>query len=146
MEAHMSRTEIEKLNYLWHIVGNQLKEEMSNEKYSYITGLSMVEMSILQIIEKNPKIIFKEICTQLGLPKSTLTSAVNRLEKRGLVKRNPLQQDKRAFFLELTASGFEAQREHVLIEYVVFERLLQGLEEQEEKTFVALLSKALKIQ
>lgn len=139
----MSSLEIEKLNHLWHMVGNKLRVEMSSKKYPNIAGLSMVEMSILQLVEQNPQIIFKEICSQLGLPKSTLTSAVKRLEERGFVTRTPTQRDKRSYYLELTPNGFQAQKEHILIEHTVFERLLQGLEKKETETFIALLAKAL---
>lgn len=140
----MSSERVKKVDDLWHRAGMQLKEEMSNTKYSDIAGLSMADRSILQIIEKNPQIIFKEICAQLGLPKSTLTSAVNRLEKKGLVTRNASVQDKRAYFLQLTESGMHAQQEHLNIEYAVFEKLLQRLSDREADTLIRLLSKALK--
>lgn len=137
----MSSSEVEKLNYLWHIVGDQLKEEKA--KYPLVSGLTMTEMSILQIIESNPKIIFKEICAGLGFPKSTLTSAVNRLEEKGLVKRNSSSRDKRAYYLELTPTGMQAQRAHVLVEHTVFEKLLSNLDGGEVETLIALIFKGL---
>lgn len=141
-----SLVEIKKLNYLWHIVGSQLREEMYKPDYNNINGLTMVDLSILQTIEEHTDIIFKDICQILRIPKSTLTSAVNRLEKKNLVKRKVSQKDKREYYLELTELGSQAQREHILTEHAVFSQLLRGLSEAESKRFISLFSKALKTQ
>ena len=141
----MSRLdEVEKFNYLWHIVGNQLREEMYKPDYDNINGLTMVDLSIIQTIEQHTDIIFKDICRILKIPKSTLTSAVNRLEKKNLVKRKVSQKDKREYYLELTELGSQAQREHIMTEHTVFYQLLSGLSEAESKRFISLFTKAVK--
>lgn len=135
---------VKELNTLWHKVGNQLREEMYKTEYKSINKLTMIDLSILQTIQQNPNLIFKDICTILGLPKSTLTSAVNRLEKNGLVKRRVSEKDMRKYSLELTKKGNEAQQEHIMTEHVVFNQLLNGLNDAESKSFLSLFSKALK--
>lgn len=135
---------VKEMNALWHVVGGQLRDEMYKAKYQYINKLTMVDLSILQTIEQNPNLIFKDICTLLGLPKSTLTSAVNRLEKSGLVNRKVLESDKRKYGLELTETGKKAQHEHITTEHVIFQKLLNGLSDSESEVFLHLFSKALK--
>ncbi len=139
-----SLDDVKKLNYLWHIIGNQLREEMYKPDYNNINGLTMVDLSIIQTIEEHTDIILKDICKILKIPKSTLTSAVNRLEKKNLVKRKVSQKDKREYYLELTELGSQAQREHIMTEHTVFNQLLSGLSEVESKRFISLFSKALK--
>jgi DNA-binding MarR family transcriptional regulator len=140
----MSIDKIKKLNDLWHIVSMRMKTEMNSGKYPVILGVSIVELSILQVIENCPNCMMKEISSQLELSKSTLTSAMNRLESKGLVKRNPCIDDKRAYNLELTEMGLQAQQEHRNIEYAVFEGILQELSVAESNIFISILSKALK--
>ncbi len=138
----MSIDKVKELNDLWHIVGMRMKAEMNNGKYPAILGVSMVELSILQVVENLPNCMLKEISNQLELPKSTLTSAINRLESKGLVKRNPCKEDKRAYNLELTEVGLQVQQEHRNIEYAVFEDMLQKLDIEEKNIFISMLSKA----
>ncbi|WP_368489382.1 MarR family winged helix-turn-helix transcriptional regulator [Clostridium sp. BJN0013] len=138
----MSIDKVKELNDLWHIVGMRMKAEMNSGKYPAILGVSMVELSILQVVENRPNCMLKEISSQLELPKSTLTSAINRLESKGLVKRNLCKEDKRAYNLELTEVGLQAQHEHRNIEYAIFEDMLQKLDMEEKNIFIRMLSKA----
>jgi DNA-binding MarR family transcriptional regulator len=48
-----------------------------------------------------------------GLRPSTLTNALDRLERRGFLRRRPNPSDRRTFLLELTAAGRRAAREVV---------------------------------
>jgi DNA-binding MarR family transcriptional regulator len=46
-----------------------------------------------------------EVSEQLGLPLTTASDIVRRLEGRGLVRRHPNPEDGRSFLFELTARG-----------------------------------------
>lgn len=141
MEENMSIDQTKELNDLWHEVNMRMKAEMSSGKYQTLSGISMVELSILQVVEIHPSCMLKEIGNQLDLPKSTLTSAINRLEMKNLVKRTPSKEDKRAYNLELTPDGLQAQIEHRKIENIVFSELLQNLTVQERTIFLKLFFK-----
>ena len=112
----MSRMKTKELNELWHIIGFNMKNEMQSGKYPAISGLTQLEMGILQAIEMNPNNMLKNICDTLGLPKSTLTSAIS----------------------------VQAQKEHIEIENTVFNNVLKHLNETEIDQLIAILSKALK--
>ena len=134
--------EIKKLNDLWHVVNMCMKREMSSGKYPATVGVSMVELSILQVIESLPTCMMKDVSNQLGLPKSTLTSAANRLEAKGYITKSPSKNDKRAYNLELTALGTQAQREHLDIEHSVLSDFFSALNREEKNSFLRMFSKA----
>lgn len=144
MEASVSRMKTKELNQLWHIIGMDMKQEMQSGKYPAISGLTQLEMSILQAIETNPNNILKNICDVLGLPKSTLTSAINRLESKNYIKKKSVPQDKRSYGLELLDLGVQAQKEHIDVENAVFSNVLENLEENEVDQLIKILNKALK--
>ena len=140
----MSRMKTKELNELWHIIGFNMKNEMQSGKYPAISGLTQLEMGILQAIEMNPNNMLKNICDTLGLPKSTLTSAISRLESKNYIKKKSHPQDKRSYGLELLDLGVQAQKEHIEIENTVFNNGLKHLNETEIDQLIAILSKALK--
>lgn len=83
----MSMNSIQELNKLWHIVGMCMKNEMYSGKYTNILEISILELSILEVIEQYPLCMMKKISDMLHLPKSTLTNAIKRLEEKGYVKK-----------------------------------------------------------
>ncbi|HBF0312109.1 MarR family winged helix-turn-helix transcriptional regulator [Clostridioides difficile] len=133
---------VKELNNLWHIVSMQMKTEMCSGKYPTIHGISLVELSILEIVEQYPNSMMKEISEILELPKSTLTSAVKRLELKKFIKKNPCIKDKRGYNLVLTELGLKAQQEHRNIEIIVFRNLFHQLDKDEIETFIRIFSKA----
>ena len=90
-----------------------MKERISGEE---VPGPDKVWHDLIISMQKSgewkPDIILKEIVEILGIPGSTLTSAVDRLEKRRLLRRAISQRDRRSFGLELTDEGRIAQQEH----------------------------------
>ena len=102
----------------------------------------MIELSILETVERYPNCMMKKVSELLGLPKSTLTSAVKRLEAKGYLRRSQSDSDKRAYNLELTEWGVQAQTEHREIEKSIFENLLQQLNTEETSIFLKLFTKA----
>jgi DNA-binding MarR family transcriptional regulator len=143
MKDEISGEEIQNLDRVWHelIVSIQkMSEELWKDR---LEGASTVEISILSIIERKPDIILKEIIEILGIPGSTLTSAVDRLEKRGLLCRAISQRDRRSFGLELTDDGRIAQQEHRENEKILWEKVLGSYDTSHERTELIRLLKIL---
>ena len=61
--------------------------------------LTMIDISVLSIAATNPSIIIREIAGKLGIPNSTLTSSINRLEKQAIASRVISPRDRRSFCL-----------------------------------------------
>jgi DNA-binding MarR family transcriptional regulator len=141
MKDKITQSEIEELDKVYHalVVSMQkTSEELWNDK---LQGISTVEVSILSIIERKPDVILKEITQFLGVPASTLTNAIDRLEKRGLLIRVISKRDRRSFGLALTEDGELAQQEHKQSEALLWQRILGAYDTFEERSeFVRLLS------
>lgn len=141
MKDKISDEEIKSLAKVWHqlIVSMQkISEELWTDR---LEGASTIEISILSIIERKPDVITKEIVEILGIPNSTLTSAIDRLEKRGLLRRVISQRDRRSFRLELTDDGRIAQKEHRESEKILWEKILGSYETSgERKVLIRLLN------
>jgi ubiquinone/menaquinone biosynthesis C-methylase UbiE len=85
---------------------------------------------------EKPDVILGEIVSILNIPKSTLTNAVDRLEKRNYINRIISKRDRRSYGLELTEEGHLAQKEHLDFEYTVYGRILNALDTDEENKLV----------
>ena len=136
--------DINALDEIYHelIFVNQKKD--SKIFCNKLKGVTTIEISILELIDKNPNIILREIIEILDIPNSTLTNAINRLEKRDLVRRIISNKDKRSFGLELTKEGQLAQKEHKEGEKELWKIILNSLTKEERKTFLNCFSKIVK--
>ncbi len=106
-----------------------------------LKGCTIIDLNILKLIYANPNIKIKEIVKSLKVPNSTLTNAINRLSKRGLLQRKLSNNDLRSFDLELTPIGTISVEEHIREENKLFANLLQDLNEEEAVEFVRLFKK-----
>lgn len=139
----MYKQEIEVLNRMWHTIIIRMRKALSLNEYEHVVDLSTTEVSIMQIIQDNPKITPKGICAKLDIPKSTFTSAANRLKKKGLIMSQPVDDDKRSYCLLLTEEGKKAQEEHRNLEAAVLSELLKNLNEQDVQMLTAIILKAI---
>lgn len=133
MKAKITDKEIESIDKVWHELTfslQKISEELWKDK---LAGISTIEISILSIIERKPNVILKEITERLGIPGSTLTSAIDRLEKRGLLNRIISERDRRSYGLELTEKGKIVQEEHRESERILWKKVLGSYETAEER-------------
>jgi DNA-binding MarR family transcriptional regulator len=129
----ITEEEIERIDKVWHELifsMQRTNEELWKDKLS---GISTIEISILSIMERKPDVILKDIGDRLGIPGSTLTSAIDRLEKRGLLKRVISERDRRSFGLSLTAEGKLVQDEHKKSEKLLWKKILGSYEKSEDR-------------
>jgi DNA-binding MarR family transcriptional regulator len=69
------------------------------------SGLKPNEFAVLSIIGAYQPVGPTELSRRAGMPATTISDHVARLEARGLVDRSPDPDDRRASLLELTAEG-----------------------------------------
>jgi len=106
-----SPEEIAAVREVMHRAWFRLQEE--HEKISGDSiNMPVGDIMILQLVADNPEIILRDVREALGMPHSTLTSAIDRLEKRGLVRRTLTDKDRRSYGLELTRDGRAFQQRH----------------------------------
>lgn len=128
-----NKKQIEEFSELWHQMIKKSNFRKVEDQFQRLNGLTTIEISIINIVSKNPDVILGEIVLALDVPKSTLTNAVDRLEKRNYINRIISKRDRRSYGLKLTEEGHLAQKEHLDFEYTVYGRLLDALDTDEEK-------------
>jgi DNA-binding MarR family transcriptional regulator len=83
---NITEDEIRCLDKVWHELIVSMQKTGAELWGGRLESMSTIEISILSIIEIKPDVILKEIIESLGVPASTLTNAIDRLEKRGLIR------------------------------------------------------------
>lgn len=141
MNTNVNDNEIARLNQLYHkMLMSNASQELQYPKE--LASLSTIDISVINLVADNREIIVREIASYLGVPNSTLTSSINRLEKKNLVKRLISKRDRRSFSLELTDQGWNIQQLHLSFERKYFEGVLQKLDTHEEREcFLNLIEK-----
>jgi MarR family transcriptional repressor of emrRAB len=71
-------------------------------------ALTASEINVLAILGEGPGRAVSEICAAAGSRPSTITSVLDRLERRGHVTRGTRSADRRVVVVELTSSGRQA--------------------------------------
>lgn len=125
-----------------HLLNWNLRLDQLGSWSPTLKGMAQLDLHVLKLIAERPGILLKDICGELHIPPSTLTSALNRLEKRNLLQRQIHPTDRRSFQLEITPRGWEIKREHDHIDRLITVRVLETLDnEQETRLFIKLLTK-----
>lgn len=83
--------------------------------------------------------IIKELGGRFGVPVSTMTGLVDRMAKRGLVRRRPGRRDRRSIELETTAAGERALREHGNGIEAIARGMLAALSERDQRALIGIL-------
>lgn len=133
MKDNITKEEIDNIDRVWHELIVSLQRTSEELWADRLEGVSTIEISILSIVEKQPDVILKDIIDILGIPGSTLTNAINRLEKRKLLRRIISERDRRSYGLELTEEGRLAQGEHRKNEKVLWHRILSSYDTAKER-------------
>ena len=106
------------------------------------TGLSAVQAHILVILWLKGPLTIGELQGIVSLGGSTLTGAIDRMEKAGLARRMPVSGDRRAFRLE-PADWDQPRKEQVFDALAAAEEAcFAGLTSEEREELLRLLVKA----
>ena len=127
------KKQVDELNKLWHLMLVASNYKDIESKFLKIQGLRTNELSILRIISEKENVIIKDILETLNVPKSTLTSMIDRLEKRNLIIRAISNTDRRSYKLELTQEGHMAQEEHIKFEEELYGKIMLSLDTYEDR-------------
>jgi DNA-binding MarR family transcriptional regulator len=68
-------------------------------------GLTRAQFDVVTSLGTEDDVTLRELADRTLITKGTLTGVVDRLERRGIVRRRPDPQDGRRTFVELTPSG-----------------------------------------
>lgn len=141
MKKQLREESIRNFGALWHKILSSESNMKNKKQYPHLMALSSVESAIISMAYSNEDIILRDIIQCLGLPKSTLTSIINRLEEGGYLSRCISKRDRRSYGLCLTQKGIEAHDERARYEEQEFGSIVDRLTEEENSQLVSILNK-----
>jgi len=101
-------------------------------------GLTAFQLLAVVLIGSSKRVSIKELKQRLSLPGSSLTFAVDALERKKLIKRHRSKEDKRQWFLSLTAKGEQLYGDILKAEDEMASPALDRLSESEKTVFLKL--------
>ena len=104
-------------------------------------GMCASDFGALEILLHKGPLPVNELGRKLLLTSGSITTAVDRLEKRGLVRREAIAADRRARVVHLTAAGRRLIEKAFVRHAADIERAVQVLSRTERATLIALLKK-----
>ena len=118
-------------------------EKLSSWEESVVrgTGLSTTQAHTIEIVGHAGKIKMKDLAEKTGVTTGTLTVAVDRLEKKNLLKRVPHEKDRRSYLIVLTTEGNKYFNQHHNFHIKMTEELISCLTEKEQADFSEIIKK-----
>lgn len=121
-------------------------DKLSSWEHSVVkdSGLSPAQMHTIEVIGHHQNLMMKELADRLGITTGTLTVAVDRLEKLGMVKRTPHEHDRRSWRIVLTSQGKMMFEEHNRYHEEFTREISHALDEHEIEDFARLIDHVVK--
>lgn len=136
---------ISKLDNFMHLFYKRINSFNLEMDINQFQGATPIELSILGIVGDEPDVILKDIIDKLQVPGSTLTSAIDRLERRNLLTRIISKRDRRSYGLSLTTEGQKVYIDHKRVEQLMWSKILSTFDSNEEiELFLKLIEKVAK--
>jgi DNA-binding MarR family transcriptional regulator len=127
-----SQDDIDALSRIHHTIYYKMLHSNFEDNFPKIKGLTSLEMGVLGVLSEFPGEMLRDIAERLAVPKSTLTSVIDRLERRGYINRTISRNDRRSFELLLTEDGKCAQQQHIESEQTGYKQIVDALDTPEE--------------
>ncbi|MCI8465434.1 MAG: MarR family transcriptional regulator [Lachnospiraceae bacterium] len=126
-----------------HILVKLFNDIMDIEEKCIITepfqDITNNDMHVIEAIGLGTPKNMSAIAKQLRVTTGTLTISMNSLVKKGYVKRERSEQDRRVVYIMLTAKGKLAYKHHAEFHRKMTEALVKGIDEKETKLLVQAL-------
>lgn len=103
-------------------------------------NLSIAEIHTVDAIGKCMEKTMSEVAANLSITLGTLTASINNLEKKGFVKRNRSQKDRRVVIVSLTEKGNEVVDQHNTYHNNMINDMVVNLSTAEEIALVKALN------
>lgn len=103
--------------------------------------LSIQELKIIDYLGQRESGIMREISEYLQVAVSTMTGIVDKLEEKGLVKRERNNEDRRIVRVLLTGKGRKLYKSYVENYLDMSRQMLQSLSDDEQKIYLELTKK-----
>lgn len=126
---------------LVQLFNDVLQIEEQSLKSGVLSELSITEVHTIEAIGMYTERTMSEVAQKLKITVSTLTTAVNKLIKKGYVERKRIEEDRRVVLVELTKKGKLAYRIHEKFHREMVNTAIDGLNLEEEELLISSLNK-----
>lgn len=123
----VNEEQYQEFSSVMHLIYKRLNSLNQDMNSIFPDGITSSELNVLGFVRTNPDAFLKEISQKLSLPSSTLTSVIDRLERRELIHRVISQKNRRSYSLELTEKGIKIDDIHEKNEKKIWENFLDAL-------------------
>lgn len=131
-----------KYSEVWDlIVGLTRKVNKEADKALEQIGLSYFEFKVMCALDEEGKVPMSRVAEKYMLTKAGLTSIIDRLEEKNLVKRVRSEEDRRVIYVELTDKGREKLAESRKIFQEVLANFMRKISEDEIKELERIFTK-----
>lgn len=115
--------------------------DMRSKQLARESGLTPPQFLILSAIDRLGDVAISQIAKDVNLTQATVTSIIDRLEKKGLVCRMRSAQDKRIVHATLTPEGTQTLHDAPTLLQNQFLEKFSNLEEWEQSFIIAALQR-----
>jgi DNA-binding MarR family transcriptional regulator len=103
--------------------------------------LNMQELRVVELLGNEGPRMMRELAEHVALAVNSVTSIVDGLERKELVRRQRSEEDRRVVRVELTDSGREIYQSLVEVNLRLFRSMLGVLNDDEQEIFMVLFRK-----
>lgn len=137
----MNRNESVLNELLVELFNDILEMEQGAIKEAGLDDLSITEVHTIEAIGMYSEKTMSEVASTLKITVGTLTTAINKLIKKGYVQRKRIEEDRRVVIIQLTKPGKVVYRVHQKFHSNMIRTTIDGLSEDEERILISSLEK-----
>lgn len=115
--------------------------DMQDKEISRCSGLTLPQLMIMQTLRLSAPISTGELAKEISLTQATVTSILDRLEKKELIFRERGKEDKRKVWINLTAAGGELMKGAPTTQQDLFTRRFDDMQSWEQSMVVSALER-----
>jgi len=118
-----------------------LSERFKANESLFATRLEVSEreLALLRTLVREGPMITRELGGRFGVPVSTMTGLIDRMETKGLLRRVRDRRDRRSIELEATPAGSLALNEHARGMEAIARGMLEMLGDRDQQALIAIL-------
>ncbi|MRI34978.1 MarR family transcriptional regulator [Endozoicomonas sp. OPT23] len=115
--------------------------DMQDKDISRGTGLTPAQLMLMQTVREKFRLTTGELAKEMALTQATVTSILDRLERKELIARERGTDDKRKVWISLTDDGVELMKGAPTTQQDIFVRHFEDMQSWEQSTVVASLER-----
>jgi DNA-binding MarR family transcriptional regulator len=139
--ANFRRNAMESMHARWRLARVNTRIGRLDASVLSEYGLTPVQFNVLEILVHDEGISQQDLADRLLVTKGNICGLINRMEKAGLVERQPNPTDRRSYSLYPTADGIDAYHRAAPALEAAITKKLKSLSEMEQEQLLNLLKR-----